>query len=241
MSEVELYHISDLHIHGSKAKNAEVEENLQILKKQVNERDGYAVIATGDIVDDGAEEQYEEALRLLKPFSGRIILVPGNHDVGWIGNFYNSYSSKRFNRLAAELNKESKSKFCINYSLSDFRIFIVDTTRRLHRDLAFAQGKIGRIQMSKIKRFLKRNKKEDVKTVVCLHHDPFYREWPLRLMDADRLLKVVSGKTDYLLCGHSHQDRQWYFGPTPEQATYFSSVKPMYEDQEFKPLPCLKN
>lgn len=38
------------------------------------------VILTGDIVDDGHEEQYKRAAEALAPFTGRIFISPGNHD-----------------------------------------------------------------------------------------------------------------------------------------------------------------
>ncbi|HET9443922.1 MAG TPA: metallophosphoesterase [Acidimicrobiales bacterium] len=40
-----------------------------------------AVVAKGDLTDDGREEEYEAFLRCYRPVGDRLHLVPGNHDV----------------------------------------------------------------------------------------------------------------------------------------------------------------
>jgi 3',5'-cyclic AMP phosphodiesterase CpdA len=45
------------------------------------------LIVTGDISDDGHEQQFSNAFEALKASKGRIFLCPGNHDIGAAGNF----------------------------------------------------------------------------------------------------------------------------------------------------------
>lgn len=40
------------------------------------------MLVTGDITEQGDIAQYDEALRLLSQFTGKLLMVPGNHDIG---------------------------------------------------------------------------------------------------------------------------------------------------------------
>ncbi|CAA9356992.1 MAG: 3',5'-cyclic-nucleotide phosphodiesterase [uncultured Nocardioidaceae bacterium] len=73
-----LAHISDLHIDGGGRAAARVERVLDFLNGMARPVD--AVLATGDLTDNGLESEYDELGRLLGPEHG-LLLCPGNHDV----------------------------------------------------------------------------------------------------------------------------------------------------------------
>ena len=91
-------HLSDLHIHSSNDDNAKLIESLKYISDTYPE---HKLIITGDITDDGAPRQYENAYELLKSFIGRIYICPGNHDFGAAGNFYSEERARHFDQSLA--------------------------------------------------------------------------------------------------------------------------------------------
>lgn len=73
-----LAQISDLHLDGGERatrRATRVMDHLRALPRPVD-----ALLVTGDIADHGAEDEYEEAARILAaPFP--VLTCPGNHDV----------------------------------------------------------------------------------------------------------------------------------------------------------------
>src|SRR4030042_6486603 len=89
-------HISDLHFHRDPDLNTEALATLQYIKDHYPQHN---LIVTGDITDDGHEEQFNQAFKALEPFQDRIFICPGNHDFGAAGNFYSQERAERFDQL----------------------------------------------------------------------------------------------------------------------------------------------
>ena len=53
------------------------------------------LVVLGDVTDDGRRARYEEAARLLRPWSGRLLLAPGNHDMGPQGILFQRNAARR--------------------------------------------------------------------------------------------------------------------------------------------------
>ncbi len=99
-----IIHLSDLHFHRNDKDN---QKGLKTLKKVKTKYPDHYLVITGDIVDDGHEKQYENALNAFKPFKDRIFIAPGNHDFGAVGNFYSKGKAKRFDdMLSTPLNQD---------------------------------------------------------------------------------------------------------------------------------------
>ena len=92
-------HLSDLHIHTNSNDNVDVTATLSFISKNYP---NHALIVTGDITDDGAEDQYANAYNLLKPFQGKLFICPGNHDFGALGNLYSHERALRFDQYLAK-------------------------------------------------------------------------------------------------------------------------------------------
>ena len=88
-------HLSDLHFHSKESDNLAAVKLLEFIRYAYPT---HKLIITGDIVDDGHEEQYKWALEMLEPFTGRLFLCPGNHDFGVRGNLYSPERAERFDR-----------------------------------------------------------------------------------------------------------------------------------------------
>ena len=233
-----ILHVSDLHLRGDMNHNRVVEGKLRQAREMMI--DGDVLVVTGDIVDDGKENQYVHALRLLLPFSGRIVIVPGNHSFGTLGMFYSKECHKRFTKLRHALCADKPYLFRVDGEAVG-EIIVLDSCMRTGSLVDFAQGQIGRWNLWKLKRKLDAMKKAGAISVVALHHNPFYQDWFCRLNDAKRFLETVMGRADVVLCGHEHKYRHtWYPSGLPEeqaQTLFWAADALKYERTEVLSIP----
>lgn len=217
-----IFHISDLHIRSDNKHNFQVESKLVKLEKELTSLD--LVVCTGDITDDGTETQYANALKILTPFTGRIILTPGNHDYGAAGLIYKKECVKRF-KVFKSLLEHPKRDF---YAL---RILDLDSNLRTSTPLDFARGEVGWWDRRKIKKFGLDCKANKLISLVCLHHTPFEEHWALQLKDQHEFLRACEGYVDYVLVGHEHKQRLINFSKEGTQAwtTYYSAPSLAHE------------
>jgi 3',5'-cyclic AMP phosphodiesterase CpdA len=181
------------------------------------------IVCTGDITDDGTEVQYANALKLLTPFSGRIILVPGNHDYGVAGNFYNKACVKRFKCLQ-ELVSFPQDEFY------DLRILRIDSNLRTTNPFDFARGEVGFWNRRKIKQFGLQCKRDKKVSLVALHHTPFEEHWALELKDKKEFIRACEGYVDHVLVGHEHKERVVTFSrPGTQLGTIYYSAPALFE------------
>lgn len=203
-----LIHISDLHIRKDDKNNIVVKDKLSEVYKMMENRD--VLVITGDITDDGSAAQYENTYDLLHPFKGRIAIVPGNHDFGRWGNFYNPDCVRRFAKLKEKLCATTNYMLKVN-DIPKGQIILLDSCLRTGTITDFAQGKIGWWQRWRLKSKLDQMKKHNVMSVVIVHHNPFYTNFFCRLQDAKEFLDVVLGRANCVLIGHEHKERKtWY-------------------------------
>ena len=237
-----IHHVSDLHLRRDMAHNRVVEAKLDLVRARMVNDD--VLVVTGDITDDGREEQYANALSLLAPFSGRIVVVPGNHDLSWLGNFYDKDCHKRFTKLRHALCADEPYMFRKD-GIAIGEIIVLDSCRRTGSIVDFAQGEIGRWNRWKLKRKLDAMRAAGAISVVALHHNPFYQDWFCRLLDAKKFLEVVLGRADVVLCGHEHRYRHtWYPSGLPEeqaQTEFWAADALKYERTEILTIPVKKS
>jgi 3',5'-cyclic AMP phosphodiesterase CpdA len=202
-----LYHISDLHVRSNMRNNEVVEKKLCRLEEDMGPED--ILVVTGDITDDGKYTQYNVALDLLLPLRqkllpGRIVVVPGNHDYGAIGNFYSKRCAERFHQLCTQVGGMTQSVCDPLEPGFGIEFLRLDTCLRTGSVVDFAQGRVGWWARQKLKLELARIRQKGWKSVVVMHHSPLCNEWWMRLQDAKQFLGVVLGHADYVLCGHTH-------------------------------------
>ena len=226
---MKIFHISDLHIRSDMKHNFNVESKLYSLQNKLDV--GNFVICTGDITDDGSSIQYTNALKLLTPFRNRIFLVPGNHDYGPAGNFYDRKCATRFMEL----------KEAIGYPSLEFyglRILEIDSNLRTKNPFDLARGDVGWWDRRKIRNFGLRCKKDKKTSLVCLHHTPFEEHWALEMKDPESFLRACEGYVDYVLVGHEHKKRIISFNRsgTQQGTVYYSAPSLADKDAEAQPL-----
>ena len=198
-------HVSDLHLHKDDEKNQAVAGMLERIQNRYPQ---HYLIVTGDITDDGDQEQYEKAKALLSPFMGRLLITCGNHDYGRLGNFYGSEREARYKQFEHEMNLPNRVNQLYSVVLENKVKFIaLDSNLRTESVLDFACGKIEDNQLEQLDRELTST---SLPKIVALHHHPFIHFDPtMKLIDADEFLECCEGKTDALLFGHRHKQDIW--------------------------------
>lgn len=227
---VKFIQLSDLHIHGT---DKEENVNCKIIVEFIIKRySGYStgkkpvVLLTGDIVDDGKEDQYHNAVEILKPLvknQFKVLACPGNHDYGPYGNFYTEKSQAYFqeyilNKLlkapkAGQEGVKMEDFYPMVDTIDDVMFIGIDSVvGNENAFLHFASGEVGDRQRKKLAGILQENEMlEDNKkrVVVYFHHHPFFRDVGLEMDDAKEVLRLLTNQVDFLCFGHKHKAETW--------------------------------
>ncbi len=211
-----IIHLSDLHI----GKSNNFEKSTRIFEWIINNIKSHQsdlVVITGDLVDDGATWQFNEAKDLLDRLrhNGFTVLVaPGNHDYGPEGFRESSKSRTEFAELISGV-----SDYPYLYISKGQAIVVLDSMEKEMEniDLWGAQGCLGKNQLQKLDLLLdalgQNPATENV--VVVLHHHPFDYLFYHGMRDHEDLKGVISGRIDqpprvnYLLFGHKHIENRF--------------------------------
>lgn len=206
---MKLIHITDTHIHKAASDNRTVSARLRAVAKYMDKvKEETLLVHSGDVTDDGSEEQYKQARKLLSPFQGRILLVPGQHDFGFIGNFYDEECVDRFRSLRAFLQTRSPARRSLHLNF-----LLLDSCLHTPEILDLAMGEVAKRDLSKIREypFTLNPVNNSGKVVVVLHHTPLAEPWYLRLRNAKEFLNACLGRVDVVLCGHDHGKRVYEY------------------------------
>jgi 3',5'-cyclic AMP phosphodiesterase CpdA len=203
-----IWHVSDLHVRSDEAHNKIVADQLAWISVEFQRDD--VLIVTGDVTDDGRAEQCARAADLLRPFAGRLVLVPGNHDYGSNGLGFSPQSVRRFAYLRASLRADKPFIFRVDGEPVG-EVLEVNACLRTGSVVDFAQGQVGRWNLWKLRRKLDAMRRYRALSVVAVHHNPYYQDWFCRLQDAKEFFGVVLGRADIVLMGHEHRARHSWF------------------------------
>ena len=188
--------ISDLHLDGGHCQLQSVRERLApLVARAANE----VLIVTGDITDNGAPAEFEQAAELLAPFAGRVVLARGNHDQGAAGCFFDRATDKRWKALCKALGAVAMVRV-----FGDALVVALDSCCRTVSPLDFAQGNLGPRQLETLQEAINRACERGKRLVVALHHDPISQNPVEKLQDADAFLRLVYGVADLVVFGHTH-------------------------------------
>jgi 3',5'-cyclic AMP phosphodiesterase CpdA len=208
---VRIAQLSDLHVHEGGASigelvdaNATLAAAIEFLRGLVPPPD--AVVATGDLTDNGRPEQYAVLRELLDACEPPLYLLPGNHD-------------ERAPLLEAfpDHTYLPTGGGPLSYAIEDHPVRIVglDTTIPGRHDAAFDAD---------ARRWLDDtlSARPDAPTLVCTHHPPFDTGvwWMdcVGLPDDDRRAFEDTirrhAQVQRVLCGHIHRPVQTMWGST---------------------------
>lgn len=212
--------LSDLHVH----RKPEAGENRTLERLVAHLRQRFAaetrphVVITGDLTDNGAEDEYHRVVALLRPLveDGFVLTAcPGNHDVGLKGNSFMTSARIDFQRhvlgelLGMARARSSSDRMAELYPLvtqgSDAVLVGLDTA---NDEGMLASGRIGRRQLELLREIVsERDRGKGL--LVFLHHHPFDRRRSMRVEDAEAMLDLLDGQADVLCFGHRHVWGKW--------------------------------
>lgn len=180
--------ITDIHIGAPKA-----EEDLRAVVQNINKRGDISfVIATGDIAEQGKDEQLTSAKNILDSLKVKYYIIPGNHDTKWSPSGCLKFK---------ELWRDDKISFEFN------------GTRFIGLNSAITwRGGGGHFSVEDIKWLESELSESGGKEVIFLSHHPLNSE-------TDNWFKVTNVLAEYntaaALCGHGHSNRLLNFNGLP--------------------------
>jgi 3',5'-cyclic AMP phosphodiesterase CpdA len=184
------------------------------IRKRYN--DHYLII-TGDITDDGDEQQYDNAFEVLNQFTGRLFICPGNHDFGTRGNKYSKRKAKLFDqKLSIPLGQNDfffgdNDPVINKLKKGPIKVVLIalDTNLETNSTMDFACGRVGEKQLAYLDKFLSEKSIGKYTKIIMMHHHPFIHNTFMKLKDADEFMNVIHGRADILLFGHDHKSNIW--------------------------------
>jgi 3',5'-cyclic AMP phosphodiesterase CpdA len=162
------------------------------------------VILTGDIVDEGTEDEYAMALELLVGLHLPLFVIPGNHD------------EPRAFKLAFDNHVYLPAQGPFNYVIDDrgpVRIIALDVTKPGHH-----HGDVDDVSVAWLKNAL--GKEPDRPSIIMMHQPPFACGVPYLDLylcrGGDRLAAVAKAfaAIERIVCGHVHRFMQLRFAGT---------------------------
>lgn len=228
---MKLIHISDTHIglDGNALRFERVVDDL--LANPPDLPENCLIVHTGDLIDSASDANRRAARVLLDRLAARyrVLLCPGNHDYG-DATKVDEEDAEAFQRAFGDYLFQGKpARFPVLSEVGANHVFIGLDSNAEELNFWqrwFAEGHIGKAQLSSLDRLLDDPVVAGKQVVVYLHHHPFsfgYSVMPdvgdrsplhnffvrlsrpfLRLKDAFSLCQVVRDRAQVLLFGHMH-------------------------------------
>lgn len=231
---IRIIHVSDLHFHESNAENKLAIDLLSAVCAKYSFMPGGTnfLLVTGDTIDDGTSSQRSRALHALEPFEGSLLICPGNHCYGPVGNIYDPECAADFDKFTAQLGMRhafKSKKICIQ-KLSDgadseLLTIGLNSVLETKTPLDFARGGIGNSQLEELDKTLNDPAYKNLKKLVYLHHRPEHCSWFLELTDSSELMSILNNRVDIICFGHSGGSKK---DQEPPQARLMTAAKRKY-------------
>jgi 3',5'-cyclic AMP phosphodiesterase CpdA len=213
-----LAHVSDLHF-GRPA----VSERLDALRNFLDGVEPDAIAISGDLTQRCSSREFAKARAYLNAL-GRIapcIVIPGNHDIRWLGAVarnlgpagrlrekVHNFKYSRYRRYISEdLSPSLEVPGAVIAGLNTAHGISRGSLTKRFRDL----GVIGHVKHADIERVKAAFEAADpaAARIVMIHHNPIRGELSGRhgLANTEQALHAFSDLgTELVLCGHDHQD-----------------------------------
>jgi len=233
-----LFHISDLHFQadiplsrfprlgwrrlvaqteyrllGRRKRFADVPSTVRRLLTEAEAWHADHLLVSGDLTAIALPEEFEEARAALAPWSGRMTIIPGNHDRYTPAAARAQLFEKAFEReLQSDVpDSPVDGRFPIVKLVGPELAIVALTSARVPLMPGIAAGWIGKTQLGRLADLLQRPELRERAVFVACHHAPFRASGrPDRknhgLVDASWLLRVLSdGQVIGLGHGHIHK------------------------------------
>ncbi len=227
---MKLIHISDTHI-GCDDNTLRFERVVDdLLANPPDAPENCVIVHTGDLIDSATDISRQAGRLLLDRLASRyrVLLCPGNHDYGDASSV-DKESALVFQRTFGDyIFQDQPSDFPVVTRMGNYVFIGLDSNAEEMSfwERWFAEGHLGRKQLSALNELLDGPELAGKLIVVYLHHHPFtfgYSVMPdvgdrnplnylyvqltrpfLRLKDAFSLCQVLRDRAQVLLFGHMH-------------------------------------
>ncbi len=215
---VKILHTSDLHF-GRPAVSAQLDSLLSL----VGELGPDAVAVSGDLTQRCANAEFEQARRYLDAMreTAPVIVIPGNHDVRWIGAVARNFDfgllgnrsahefkySKYTRHISPDLNPSLEVPGAVIAGCNTAHGISRGSLTRRFRDLGVI-GHVNKRDLRKVEEAFERAA-PDAARVVMIHHNPIRGETSRRhgLANTRQALAAFARLgAELVLCGHDHQE-----------------------------------
>jgi 3',5'-cyclic AMP phosphodiesterase CpdA len=207
----------ELHALGRLRRFAAAKDRVRRLVDAALEHEPDKVVVTGDFTALGDAHELEEARALLEPLAatGRLSVVPGNHD-----RYTDRPGARNFERVFSEQLKSDLPEYAdahgypwVHLLKDRFALIGLDSTRVAGWGHYFV-GRVGQAQRSALAKILDDPRMAGRTALVMVHHGPVgpsgrFHWAESGLMDGGALMKILHERPAMLLSGHSHQ-RYWH-------------------------------
>ena len=217
MSTVTVFHCSDLHF-GSPA----VPEQYEAMEALIDEYRYDMVAISGDLTQRARSGEFQRARAFIKHAeeTGKVICIPGNHDVAWWKAPFSLGDETRMlanytRYIDEDLEPVVRVPGATFVGLNTSHGVTVDTLTWRLRDISII-GIVTREQIERLRRVFGAAPPGDARIVV-MHHNPVKGELSQRhgLKNTARILGAFADMSvDLVLCGHDHQDAIHYIEHT---------------------------
>ena len=185
---MKMFHISDLHFGNHRT------DIIECFLKDLAFYNPEVIIISGDITQRARDTQFQEFLVFLNQLTGKVLIVPGNHDVP-LDNFITRMFSpfKKYQKyISPQLN--------IEFQNTEVRILGVNSVN----PYSIKDGKMSAKNLSAIQEYFS----DDFSglNVLFFHHNFDYLEGLHKpLENYQQFLDFVKASSIHLICtGHSH-------------------------------------
>lgn len=187
-----LAQISDTHVRTD--DDGLAANQVRRAMAQAKDYEADVILITGDLVNDGREDEYAAFAELLRDPPAPTYVLPGNHD------------DRQKLRAALPSHTYLPAKDRLSFVIDDFPVRVVAVDQIVPGE---THGLITKQHAHWLDRTLKRARKKP--TVVAMHHPPFLTHDVLfdeiGLLDAKLFASVIARhkQVERIVCGHHHR------------------------------------
>jgi 3',5'-cyclic AMP phosphodiesterase CpdA len=213
-----LVHISDLHF-GRPA----VAERLDALRAIIAQNRPDAVAVSGDLTQRCTNREFSNARAYLDSIekTAPCVVIPGNHDIRWLGavarnlgfaglfreRAHNFKYSRYLRHISGDLSPSLQIPGAVIAGVNTAHGITRGAITRRFRDLGVI-GQVKHADMVRVREAFE-NAAPDAARIVMIHHNPIRGELSGRhgLANTEQALHAFADLgTELVLCGHDHQD-----------------------------------
>jgi 3',5'-cyclic AMP phosphodiesterase CpdA len=211
-------HISDLHFG-----RPSVVERLDALKEFIAAIQPDAVAVSGDLTQRCSKREFSKARAYLDSLgeTAHYVVVPGNHDIRWLGavarnmglaglfreQAHNFKYSRYIRYISEDLSPSLEVPGAVIAGVNTAHGITRGSITRRFRDLGVI-GQVKHADMVRVREAFE-NAAPDAARIVMMHHNPIRGEISGRhgLANTEQALHAFADLgTELILCGHDHQD-----------------------------------